>query len=334
MKFGIALHPQHPAGEPMAPRFGDYLALAREARDYGFASIVAGQHYLSSPFQMLQPIPFLARIAAEAGDMAIGVSILLLPLHHPVAIAEQIATLDVICRGRFIFGVGLGYRQEEDAAFGVRQADKVGRFVEALEIIKRLWTGEPVTFEGQHFRLSGAQMTLRPVQRPHPPIWIAANSDAAVRRAAQLGDTWVINPHANLATLVRQTEIYRRALAELGKPLPPDRPIRRDLYIAEDAATAWREAKPYIEGKYQAYVQWGQGKALPQDDRLDLPFEELVQDRFIVGDPDQCVEQISRYQQKLGVNHMLFRLPWPGMDQLKALRTIKLLGERVLPHFS
>ncbi|MBI3325993.1 MAG: LLM class flavin-dependent oxidoreductase, partial [Nitrospinae bacterium] len=240
-------------------------------------------------------------------------------------------TLDVICEGRFICGVGLGYRDEEYEAFGVQRGERVARLVECLSVIKRLWTEEEVSHTGRFYQLTKARMLLKPVQRPHPPIWFAANNDGAVERAARLGDAWVINPHAKLSVLEHQIALYRKTLREAGKPFPAELPMIKELYVAPDRNTALLECRPFLETKYQAYAAWGQDKALPSEDRFDLAFEELVRDRFIIGDPDDCVRELRRYADALGVTHVIFRIQWPGMEQAKVLRTIKLLAEHVMP---
>jgi alkanesulfonate monooxygenase SsuD/methylene tetrahydromethanopterin reductase-like flavin-dependent oxidoreductase (luciferase family) len=257
--------------------------------------------------------------------------VILLPLLNPVDVAEQVATLDVITEGRFIFGVGLGYRDEENEAFGVAPKERVGRLVEGLEVIKQLWSGGEVTHHGRFFHLTRARMMLRPVQQPHPPVWFAANNDAAVVRAARLGDAWVINPHAKLAVLERQMGVYRHALREAGRRFPAELPIIKELYVAPDRRTALKECRPFLEAKYKAYASWGQDKALPEGDSFAHEFEELVADRFIVGDPDDAVREIKRYAERLDANCFIFRIQWPGMEQAKVLRTIKLLAERVFP---
>jgi alkanesulfonate monooxygenase SsuD/methylene tetrahydromethanopterin reductase-like flavin-dependent oxidoreductase (luciferase family) len=331
MKFGLIVSKQHPPGVSMVERFREHSAQVRAARDAGFDLILMGQHYLSTPFQELQTLPSLARLAAEAGTMRLGATVLLLPLLNPVDVAEQVATLDVICEGRFIFGAGLGYRDEEYEAFGVRREERVARFVEALQVIKRLWSEDDVTHHGRFFHLTHARMMLKPVQQPHPPIWFAANNDGAVERSARMADAWVINPHAKLPILERQMALYRKALHEAGKPFPAELPMIKELYVAPDRQTAIQECRPFLEAKYQAYASWGQDKALPQGDSFDLAFEELVQDRFIIGDPDDCIRELRRYVDALGVNCFVFRIQWPGMEQAQVLRTIQLLAERVMP---
>ncbi len=333
MRFGLIVAKQHPPGVSMVERFREHVDQVRAARDAGFDIVVMGQHYLSTPFQELQTLPALARLAAEAGTMRVGATVLLLPLLNPVDVAEQVATLNVITEGRFVFGAGLGYRDQEYEAFGVQAKERVPRLVESLEVIRRLWTEDEVTHHGRFYRLTGARLALKPVQKPHPPLWFAANNDAAVARAARMADAWVINPHAKLSILREQMAIYRKALADEGKPFPAELPIIKELYVAPDRRAALAECRPFLEAKYNAYASWGQDKALPRGDHFDLAFEELVRDRFVIGDPDDCVRELRRYVDELSVNTFIFRIQWPGMEQAKVLRTIRLLAESVMPAF-
>jgi alkanesulfonate monooxygenase SsuD/methylene tetrahydromethanopterin reductase-like flavin-dependent oxidoreductase (luciferase family) len=334
MKFGLIISKQHPPGVSMVERFREHIEQVRAARDAGFDLIVMGQHYLSTPFQEIQTLPSLARLAAEAGTMRVGATVLLLPLLNPVDVAEQVATLDVISEGRFIFGAGLGYREQEYEAFGVQGKERVPRFVESLEVIKRLWTEDEVNHRGRFFHLTNAHLALKPVQKPHPPIWFAANNDAAVERSARMADAWIINPHATLAVLRQQMALYRAALQAAGKPFPAELPIIKELYVAPDRGTAIRDCRPFLEAKYKAYGAWGQDKALPDGESFDVAFEELVKDRFIIGDPEDAIRELRRYAEALGVTSFIFRIQWPGMEQAKVLRTIDLLAERVMPAFS
>ena len=335
MRFGLSLPMQHPMGDDLPQRFTELLEMVRLARQAGFHHVSASQHYLAAPFQYMQPLPVLARVAAEAGDMTLGTGIMLLALQQPVDVAESIATLDVICGGRLVFGVGLGYRDVEFDAFGIPRGQRLSRFLEALEVVKRLWTEDGVTFHGKHFHLQDVRLTMRPVQKPRPPIVVAASNDRMVERVARIGDAWTIAGHATLATLERQVALYRSALAAEGKPFPPPRfGLGKELYIARDMDTALREALPYLATKYEAYAQWGQDSVLPTGETFHLPIDQLRQDRFIVGDPAYCVEQIARHRERLGIQQMGFRLHWPGMPHARVMQAIQLLGEHVLPRFA
>jgi len=331
MRFGLALSVQHRPDDSQPGRFQEHLEQVRLASAVGFDSVWASQHYLSAPFTYFQPLPVLARVAAEARDMSLGTGCLLLPLHHPVDVAEQIATLDVICGGRFIFGVGLGYRDVETRAMGHDPKERVARLVEGLEIMERLWSGEPVTYAGRHFTLDNVRISMPPLQRPRPPIWLAANSDGGVKRAARLGDAWLMNPHTTLATLERQLALFRDTRRALGRPAAADIPLIKECYVAPDHADAVAEARLFLGPKYEAYRQWEQDKALPAGESFAPDFEALARDRFLLGDPVRVREDIARYRERLGVTSVIVRVQWPGMEQARVLRSIRLLGEQVFP---
>ena len=216
IEFGLFLTNQHPPGADLVAATEDQLRLVRAVRDLGWDSIWAGQHYLPDGMAMPQCAPFLARITAESGNMRVGIGILLLALHNPLDVAETWASLDVLAGGRLVFGVGLGYREVEYAAFGLDPRWKVRRFEANLDIVARLWAGEAVDADLAWCKLDGARLNVLPVQRPRPPIWIAANAHAAVERAARLGDAWLINPHATAETIAGQVGVFRSARAAAG----------------------------------------------------------------------------------------------------------------------
>jgi alkanesulfonate monooxygenase SsuD/methylene tetrahydromethanopterin reductase-like flavin-dependent oxidoreductase (luciferase family) len=316
MKFGLSLSCQHPVGDDMVRRLNEHLEQTALARELGFDAVFYFEHFLMPEYQMLHQTSFLARIAAETGHMQVGTGIMLLALHNPV---------------EAIFGIGLGYRDVEFEAFGVEKSNAGAVFEERLKVIKRLWTEPEVNYEGDGFKLSAARSNLRPVQRPHPPIWIGANSTVAVRRAARLGGAWFINPHAKLSVLEKQMPVYERALEEAGKGQPDTLPLAREVFIGESTAQAMELARPYLEKKYATYVDWGQDKAMPREDALALPFEELARDRFLIGDPNTVANELRRYERSLGVNFVVLRLQWAGMDQERVIEAIRLMGTEVIP---
>ena len=326
MRFGLFVAAQYPAGEDPAARLEEHLEQVRFVRDAGFHSVFAGQHFLPAPFQMLQPVPLLARLAAETGDMRVGAGILLLPLLNPVEVAEQAATLDVVTGGRFVLGVGLGYRAEENAALGVPDR-RVRVFREKLDVVRRLLEGEEVTAEGHGYRLERAGLAPRPVQAPRPPIWMAANGDAAVRRAARLADTWFVNPHAALAEVRRQLSLFR---AE-RRSEPEELPMLREACLAPTDEEAIAVAKPYLARKYEAYVDWGQSDVLPPTDTLRQEWDALHAGRFLLGGPETVLAQVEALR-TLGVTELVLRVQWPGLPQRDAMRTLELLASEVLPH--
>jgi alkanesulfonate monooxygenase SsuD/methylene tetrahydromethanopterin reductase-like flavin-dependent oxidoreductase (luciferase family) len=331
MKLGIFLTNQNPLGADMVSALEDQYVMTRLARDRGWDAVATGQHYLSEGLSQLQLVPFLARLAAEAGDMTGVAGVLLLSLHNPVEVAECMASLDVIWRGHFAFGVGLGYRDVEFDAFKVPKGQRLRRFEEALEIVKRLWTEDKVTVDTDVCTLSNVTLTCRPVQRPHPPIWIAANNDNAVRRAARLGDAWFVNPHATAAEITRQMGLYRGELERVGKPTPRVVPLIKEVYCARDRRTALEMAGPYLAAKYKAYAAWGQDAVLPPGDTFQQPFESLLRDRFVLGSPEECWEQLRPCWEELGVNFLFLRTQWSGMPLHHALASMRLISDEILP---
>src|SRR5437868_7755778 len=333
MKFGMFVNAQQPRSEDPVKRFREAVEQARLAKEAGFDELAAGHHYLSPPYQSLQSLPLLARLAGEAPGMELCLSVLLLAMLNPVQTAEEVASLDIMSEGRVVFGIGIGYRDVEYEAFGMTARQRVPRMLEALDLIKRLWTKEVVTFEGRFFRVHDATCTIRPVQKPYPPIWIAANADQAVVRTARMGLPWFINPHAALPTIERQWQRYKQALAEASQPMPSQRPIALELHVAPTHEAAVETARPFLTEKYNAYAEWGQDKALPGEENFRVGFDELARDRFILGTPDEAIEQIEERIRRLESNYLIFRLGWPGMEAAKVMRVIELMGERVVPYF-
>lgn len=332
MQFGLMTRGQFPAGDDMAVRLDELMEQARTAERLGFSSLTKGSHYSAHPYQDFQQLPFLSRASGEAPGLRLNAGIVLLSLHKPLDLAEQLATIDVLSKGKLIFGAALGYREVEFKAFGTSQKERVLRFEENLEAIKRLWTEETVDMVGSHFELKGASCPMKPVQKPMPPIWIGANADPAIRRAAKIGDCWYINPHNRIDTIQRQLDVYKRALDEYGKPFPDELPARREVFVARTREEAIRICRPYLEKKYEVYHSWGQDKAMPAgDDNLGLDFDELLRDRFLLGSPDEVAEQMIRLNRTLGVNHIIMSIQWAGMPQQLVLDTLQLLAEEVFP---
>jgi alkanesulfonate monooxygenase SsuD/methylene tetrahydromethanopterin reductase-like flavin-dependent oxidoreductase (luciferase family) len=183
MDVGLWLTLQAPADSDPAALADDVLAQAERAREVGLDLLSTGQHYLTEHVQ-LQLVPLLSRLTAVSGDLTVASGVLLQPLHHPVEIAEQFATLDALADGPVVAGVGPGYRDREFDAFGVPKAERAARLREGVEVMRRLWTEENVTFAGDHYALDDASINPWPAEPP--PVWVAANARPAVER--QVGE--------------------------------------------------------------------------------------------------------------------------------------------------
>ncbi len=320
MQVGLFINTQFPAGETVAARIPELVAQVREARDAGFASLLFPHHYLTAPMQMLQLAPAMAYLMREAEGMLVGPGIVILPLLNPVHVAEEAATFDVLSGGNYVLGVGLGYRDPEFAAFGIPLRERAARMAESIGLMRRLWTEERVTHAGKFYQVQDAGIGLKPVRPGGPPVWVAAQADPAIRRAARIGDAWLIVPSAALDQVAGQMRLYRAALAEAGRSASCF-PIERECYVGASHKTALEECRGPLEYKYAAYASWGLSAS------TQMPFEQFVRDRFIIGDAAFVKEEVARFREALGVDHFVMRVQWPGLPQEQALGSIRRLGQ-------
>jgi alkanesulfonate monooxygenase SsuD/methylene tetrahydromethanopterin reductase-like flavin-dependent oxidoreductase (luciferase family) len=321
MKVGLFINTQFPEGTDVRPRIPEIVEQVRAARDAGFSSLWFPHHWLTTPMQMLQITSMMAYVAAHAEGMTIGSNILILPPLNPVAVAEEAATLDVLTGGRFILGIGQGYRPPEFEAFGIPLAERAPRFNESITLMQRLWTEERVTHAGRFYKVTDSGIGLKPVRPGGPPLYIAAQADVSVKRAARIGDAWLIVNSGGIGKVAPLMKTYRAALTEYGRTAA-EYPITVECYVGERNATAHDECRGPLEYKYNAYASWG----LPGR-KAEKTFEDFAKDKFIIGDTSAVKEEIARYRDLLGVDHFVMRCNWPGLEQAKTLATIKRLGQ-------
>jgi alkanesulfonate monooxygenase SsuD/methylene tetrahydromethanopterin reductase-like flavin-dependent oxidoreductase (luciferase family) len=257
---------------------------------YGWVSI--GQHWVSHPTVWPQPIPMLARLAAETGAMRLKTSVLLLPILNPVETAENIATLDHIAHGRLDVGVAIGYRERELEAAGLARKDRVPRLEESLALMKRLWSGEEVTFEGTYTRVRGVRVGFTPFQRPHPPLEMGAQSEAATRRAARVTDGVFFGPQVAWRDIARLAHLFRATRSEAGQSSPGFVGASRSLIVAADKAAALAAAREYLEKTFTMYRTWEMQEQTMVP--LQLGFEAPLDDWTVNGSPRDCVESLRR----------------------------------------
>ncbi len=326
MKLGIYLATQWPHGADLGPEIGNLVAQVHAARDNGFASVWVGQHFLTGPLQMVQTGPLLARLAAEGEGMTFGPAIVLLPMLSPVVVAEEAASLDWITNGDFVLGVGMGYRRQEFDALGVPFADRVGRFEEAIPLIRRLWREEWVSHAGEHFTVDNLSASIRPKQAGGPPIWVAGQVAAAVRRAARLGDAWLPAPSLSYDEMAALLAIYGEARAAAGLEMPESQPLFRECFVGATRQAALQACRGPLLGKYESYASWGEAGSAGAGASLAERFDDFMADRFIIGDEAEVADGLARYGEGLGIDHMILRLQWPGLAQSAVIDAIERLG--------
>ncbi len=331
MRFGLIIRGQYPQGDDMRLRLREDLDVAKYAEDLGYDIICKGSHYSSYPFQYIQQIPYLCQVAMIAPKLRLCPGVVLLPLHSPLHVAEELASLDVMCDGKLVFGAGIGYREVEFRAFGTTTKQSGPRFEECLTAVKRLWSEDFVTMKGSYFELDNANCTVMPVQKPMPPVWIGANANIGIRRAARMADAWFINPHNKIDTIATQMDVYKRALDDAGKPFPDELPMARECFVARSRSEAIRLAQPFLEAKYKAYKDWGQDKVMPAGDAFSMDFEDLMNDRFLFGSPAEIIDQILVLKKRFAINTLVLGIQWAGMTAGLAMEQMQLISEEVFP---
>jgi alkanesulfonate monooxygenase SsuD/methylene tetrahydromethanopterin reductase-like flavin-dependent oxidoreductase (luciferase family) len=328
--FGLVLCSQFPPGDDAGARFAEQVQQVHHARDHGFGSVWATQHYLAEEVQYLHPLAVLGRLVPETGDMRIGTAISLMALAHPVDLAEQFATLDILSGGRLVVGAGLGYRDVEFDAFGVPRDRRLRRFRENLDLVRRLWTEDEVHFEGDAGRIDGIRPLLRPVQRPHPPIWLAGHTDAALTRTAGTGLPWLAAAaHVDADYLRTQARFFRERCAEHGREAEIN--VLQEVYVGADDDSAVEDVREALAAKYRTYRAWGQDAILPESQSFDREFDELRRGRFILGGPRTCRDRLAELIETVGPAHVLLRPQWPGLPHDRVMESLRRLTGDVLP---
>ena len=330
INIGLYLNSQYAAGTDMAEAIDWVLEQTILAAELGFDSVWAGEHHLTEPDSYLPQIPLLSRISAHLGSMTLGTNLMLLPLHDIVAVAEHASFLDHSTQGRFVLGVGQGYRKVEFEAFGRPFNERSGRVVTGVDLLRRLWSGEPVTHEDGLCRLDKAVLGLLPRTPGGPPIWLGATRARAIRRVAGLVDGFMMAPHLSIAEGSEQAHEFAAAAAGGTSTHSLGRMV--EAYCHEDAEVAVQRAMPSLKHKYGAYAQWGLTNAdQVYRDQLVPADQAIPQDRFAVGSPDQVADFLVRQHDEVGVKHAALRIAWPGSTQVDTLACLRLLGEQVLP---
>lgn len=319
--------------------YADMLELARTADRVGLDSIWVSEHHFVDDGYMSGPLPALAAIAAATTQIAVGTSISLVPFHHPLRLAEDAATIDLIAGGRLRFGVGIGYRDREFDVFGVDKSARPKRIEDAVGVLRGAWSPGPLDYESDVHDIP-ADVTVTPKPDRVPPILFAGQAEPAVERAARLGDGWLTFPS--------ETPEGIRTRRRFIETVRDDEAIDRDFtiyaggrgFVAASREEAWDTIKDGLFHMRRTYAEFGFPTAqefLGADSIDELPDEtiERMKDDAIIGSPDDVIEQLAAYRDAAGDDaHFVFRVFIPGVGVEPLTECLELLGNEVQPHFA
>ena len=324
MEAGLFVGLETEDGRDMGAHLDEIRDYVRVARDSGFGSLWLPQHFVTGPsMRQAASSPMLGYLASFAQGMRLGTAVLLLPMLNPVLLAEEAATLDWLTDGKFVLGVGLGYRDHEFHAMGIEPKSRVGRFREYCQAMRLLWAGDEVTFHGKYVTLDRASLSIRP-RSGAVPLWVGGTVEAAVKRAAELGDSWQGAGAMPMDEMRRWWGVFHDARAALGKSAEYPRQVSRECFCGPSMAAAWELARAPIAAKYARYAGHGFGGFAEAGG--DDAFRQFAQDRFVIGDAAFVRDELQRYRDELGATEFRFRMAWPGLPKEEALASIRRVG--------
>jgi alkanesulfonate monooxygenase SsuD/methylene tetrahydromethanopterin reductase-like flavin-dependent oxidoreductase (luciferase family) len=313
--------------------YPEFIEEVTRGETLGFDSVWLEEHHGVIDHYWPSPLIGLAGIATRTERLTIGTNILILPLYHPVRVAEDSAMLSIMSGGRFILGVAIGYKPDDFGLYQVPLERRGARFEEAIRLIRQLWTQTDVYFPGKYYHVEGFQIQPRPVTQP--PIWIGGWGELSLSRAARLGDAWIPGPTANIDKLIKAQSIYMNELTSANIDLTSmTRPLTREIVIANTDEEAWQIAEKHLLISYRDEYGGGEWKhpLIGGEDTAPIDqFSMLSQDRFLVGNPETIILQIQRFITAFGVDHLIFRLFFPGLPHKFIMEELDLLGHEVLP---
>jgi alkanesulfonate monooxygenase SsuD/methylene tetrahydromethanopterin reductase-like flavin-dependent oxidoreductase (luciferase family) len=326
MKFGIQLGPMFPPGLTQSQILNGISRQATTAQASGFEGVVYSHHFLAGPdSRYLQPVPMLGFVSAQCPGMWVR-TMMLMAFVHPVDVAEQTATLDVLSGGRALVTAVQGYRAEEWTSFGIDRKSRGDRTREAVQAVRILWSGERVSFQGRFYNFDDVTMCLPPIQKPGPHLSIAADTLRTVPHAAELGDSWSVSPRHGKQFLRAGMKVFRETCAQrkLGtKGLS----MMRELCVGETRDEADRTMAAVFEESYKRIFEWRYPGR-----RFEMTYAQFKEERAIVGDPADVAEEILAYYREFDLDEFLwFRHYHPSMDFERSLLTLKLFGAEVIP---
>ncbi len=328
MRIGFHLTPfWSPADRGPTRIIDEAIEVVAAASRMGYGWVSIGQHWISHPTVWPQPFPMLARLAPETGSMRLKTSVLLLPILNAVETAENVATLDHIAHGRLDVGVAIGYRDKELEAAGLTRKDRGPKLEESLALMKRLWSGEEVTFEGTYTRVTRGRIGFTPYQKPHPPLEMGAQSEAATRRAARITDGVFFGPQVAWRDIGRLARLFRETRAETGQPSPGFVGASRSLIVAADKAAALAAAREYLEKTFTMYRTWEMQESTMVS--LQLGFDTPLDDWTVNGSPKDCVETLVRARE-MGLDRVGFSIYSLPREVRARIEYLQMIAEEVM----
>ena len=343
MEFGwyVEFHRQVPQ-QSDTDAFAQGLAQVEDAERYGLDAIwLAEIHQQANRSVLSAPMTVASAIAARTSRIKIGTAVQVLPLCHPLRLAEESATVDQISRGRLMMGVGRSGNARAYAAYGVPYSESRERFYETLEVLKLAWTQPAFSYEGKFLKFDEARAVPRPYQQPHPPIRIAGASEDTFPVLGKLGyPLFVAVRSGSLAGLAPDLKAYREAYKAAGHPGKGDVHLRLTLHVAETDALAREQAEPSTMLGYRKLITQLEGspnkrRRAELEEVRTITYADVLRDKVVVGSPGYVADRLRQLQEELGIDGILAELNFGGtVPSGQMMQSLRLLCEEARPRLA
>jgi alkanesulfonate monooxygenase SsuD/methylene tetrahydromethanopterin reductase-like flavin-dependent oxidoreductase (luciferase family) len=340
VNFGTFLLMQSPSARPSAEIYSRAIDLAQAAEGLGFGNVWLAEHHFSTYGYLSRPAQLASYIAARTTRIRVGTAVIVVPLHHPLVVAEEIATLDLVSGGRLDVGLGRGYQHYEFERFGLELESGRARWEESLDIILKSFEGRPFSYDGKLFKIPETTVFPQVVQTPRPPIWITAQSPDSVEGAVRRGFNVLTGgfgvPVERMAEFRR---LFDRVVAEVKPPEPLKVGVQRAVYVSEseaDARAAAEEARWNMRvtlSLRNRYERVEHGRAVPVPAPTEPSVDDLLDRFLVIGTPDTVIRQIRRIQDAVGITHFNCSFWFGDLEHARVLRSMARFAREVMPAF-
>ena len=341
MDFGIFFLLQSPTVRPPAEVFARAVEIGQEADRLGFDSIWCAEHHFSSYGYLSRPLMFATHLAGKTERIRVGSAVVVLPLHHPLIVAEEIATADMLSGGRLDVGLGRGYQTYEFERFGLSLDDSRSRFDEAVDILLEAFKGKPFAYHGKHYSFEETSVFPLPQQDPHPPIWVVGQSMESVEATARRGFNLV---SGGFGVSVDRLREFRKGFDALD--IAPDVKAKmrvstqRPVYVTRDESelpavveqARWNMRVTLSLRQGLERVEKGRAIAVPFDEEPST--EDLLDRYFIMGTPDQCIAKLEELKDAMKIDHFNANFWFGDLQQPQVMNSMRLFAEEVMPAFA
>lgn len=340
MRFGIFLLMPCPSGDSSEGIFARGMEIAKATEELGYHNIWLAEHHFSNYGYLSRPLMIATHIAAKTTHLRVGTAVIVLPLHHPLVVAEEIATADFLSNGRLDVGLGRGYQSYEFERFGLNLDESRPRLEEAVDILLKAFTEKSFSFQGQYYSFPETTVQPKPLQKPYPPVWVMGQSpqsfDAGVRR----GFNFLTGGVISIKQIVDFRNLFDKAVAKYQPTPIPAFGVNLKAYVTDSEEEALVMAKEALWNmRVSTSLRLGtqkveQGRALPLAIEKEPSPQELVKQRCLLyGTPDQCIQHIQQLKDEASIDHLSLEF-WQGeMPHDKVLRSMERFAKDVMPHF-